>query len=90
MSYAVVVRVSLPDVQPEYGMPMLINEIVPRAKALPGFQKGTWCSKEDEGVGFIVFDTVENALSAREAVKPPPAGPTLRSIDVYEVNAEAC
>jgi hypothetical protein len=25
----------------------------------------------------------------REAVKPPPAGPTLRSIDVYEVNAEA-
>jgi len=90
MSHAVVLQVNLSDL-PQGEQDQMLNEIVvPNAKAQSGFQKGIWMRTTDNaGLGVIVFDTEKNAQGAMSALKPPPGGPDLPSITVYEVGAEA-
>jgi hypothetical protein len=53
---------------------------------------GVWMRKVSsprEGVGVVVFATEQQAKDASEALRPPPGGPEVRSVDVYEVGAVA-
>ena len=90
MSHAVVLQVKLQETSPEEGMKMLNELVIPTAKALSGFQKGTWMrSVDNTGVGIVVFDTAEDATAAQASLNPPPGGPTLISSTMYEIAAEA-
>jgi hypothetical protein len=90
MAHAVILHVDLPPMDPEDGMRMLNEQVIPAATSLQGFQKGTWIDTSDsKGMAVIVFDTEENAEAGKAAIQPPPGGPTVISIDVYPVVAEA-
>ena len=89
MSHAVVMKVVLGEGDQEEATEMLRQLVVPQAKAQAGFEHGTWMRLGTQGMGVVVFDTPEHAQAASEALKPPPGGPELVSVDVYEVGAEA-
>jgi hypothetical protein len=90
LPYAVVMQVTLADGgESEDGRRMLAEQVVPHAKSQAGFQRGTWMNEGTKGVGVVVFDTMEHAEAAKDALKPPPGGPELVSSAVYEVGAEA-
>ncbi len=85
MAYAIVMQVNLVG-DPEEGMKLLDEVVVPLAKAQPGFQRGTWMHNEAMlGTGVIVFDTEEHASGAVEALQPPPGGPTVVNCAVFEI-----
>jgi hypothetical protein len=74
----------------------LLNElVVPRAKSLVGFRRGTWLRSLDgtQGRGVLLFESEQTARAAADEIRsqgPPPDAPvTPRSIAVYEVLAEA-
>ena len=89
--HAVVMQVDLVGASREEGMRMLHELVIPHVKAQPGFVRASWINKPNttDGMAIMVFETEDHAAGALEALKPPPGGPTLRSIDVYEVMAEA-
>jgi hypothetical protein len=92
MPYAVKFEVTLPESTPEEAQKMLDEGIVPTAKAQAGFVSGLWMRKlssPNEGVGVVVFETEQQAKDGSQALRPPPAGPAVRSVDVYEVGAVA-
>ena len=90
MAHALVLQVRLADGgESEEGLRMLREQVVPQAKAQPGFQKGTWMNDGANGMGVVVFDSQENAEAASESLKPPPGGPELLSSVIYRVGAEA-
>jgi len=89
--HAVVLQVDLVGASQEEGIRMLHELVIPHVKAQPGFVRGAWLNKKNttDGMAVIAFETEDQAAGALEALKPPSGGPTLRSIDVYEVMAEA-
>lgn len=91
MAHAVVMQVKLDqDVSPDEGQRMLEEVVMPLAKSQAGFENGTWLHDgKGNGMGVIVFATAENAESAQAALKPPPGGPELVSIEHYEVGGQA-
>jgi hypothetical protein len=90
VSHAVVLHVDLPPASEEEGMRMLNEFVIPAATSQQGFQKGLWIDLEDyKGMAVVVFDTEANAEAAKAAVAPPPDGPTVISIGVHRVVAEA-
>lgn len=90
MAHAVVMRVKLPNsAEPGEGLRMLREQVVPHAKSQPGFQSGKWMNAGGNGLGVVVFDSEQNAEAAKDLLKPPPGGPELVSVDVYEVGVEA-
>lgn len=90
MAFAVVMRVKLPEGDgPEEGLRMLREQVVPHARSQAGFQSGKWMNHHGDGLGIVVFDSEEHAAAAKDMLKPPPGGPELVSVDVYEVGAEA-
>ena len=93
MAHAVVMRVKFREGgTPEDGQRMLEEVVIPMAKSQTGFNNGTWLHDgKGNGMGVIVFETAENAESARDALKPPPGGPgpELVSSDLYEVGGQA-
>jgi hypothetical protein len=90
MAHALVLQVKLPDSgESEEGLRMLREQVVPQAKAQPGFQRGTWMNDGANGIGVVVFDTQEHAEAASHVLKPPSGGPELLSSTVYSVGAEA-
>jgi len=92
MPFAVKFEVTLPESTPEEAQKMLDEGIVPRAKAQPGFMNGVWMRKVSssrEGVGVVVFGSEQQARDASEALRPPPGGPDVRGVDIYEVGAIA-
>ena len=85
MAHAVVMQVNLVGDQAT-AVKMLDEVVVPAAKALAGFQGGTWMHNEaNVGTGVIMFDTAEHATAAMDALKPPPGGPTIINVAVFEV-----
>jgi hypothetical protein len=90
VAHAVVLRVNLVG-DAATGMKMLDEHVIPAAKALPGFQRGTWMHQVETmtGTAVVVFDTEGNAASAAPALQPPPGGPTVVSCEVFEVTREA-
>jgi len=74
----------------------LLNEfVVPTAKGLAGFKRGTWLRSLDGtlGRGLLLFESEETARAAVEQIQsqgPPPGAPvTPRYVAAYEVLAEA-
>lgn len=89
MAHAVVMQVNLVGDAVE-GTKMLDEVVIPRAKAQPGFQRGTWMHSDARtGTGVIVFDTEEHASAAMGALQPPPGGPTVINCAVFEIAREA-
>jgi hypothetical protein len=90
--HAVVVRVSIGDLErAEKG---LREEVIPRAKATPGFVAGYWTRSEDGHAGLSMV-IVESEEAAREAAARIQSGPTLpetvtlENVEVREVVASA-
>jgi hypothetical protein len=92
MAFAVKFEVTLSEGTPEEDQKMLEEGVVPMAKAQAGFINGVWMRKvssPSDGVGVVVFETEQQAKDASEALRPPPGGPEVRSVDLYEVGAVA-
>ena len=90
MTHAVLIQVTLdPNSDIEHRHAILNDYVIPAAKALPGFQKGTWMN---DGVGtgtcVVVFDTEDHAKSAVTALTPG-AGPAVISSAVCKLEIEA-
>ena len=73
---------------------LLQEYTIPMAKSLEGFVRGVWLRSEDgsNGRGVILLDSEEHARAAVARIQqgPPPGAPvSLRSVDVFEVMAEA-
>ncbi len=90
MAHAVVISVTIdPDSDREHRHSILHEFVLPGARGLPGFEKGTWMNDgAGTGVCMVVFDTAQHA---REAVDPltPVGGPPIIACGVYEVEVEA-
>jgi hypothetical protein len=71
----------------------LRDEIVPRAKQVPGFVKGYWAISGDhtQGSSLLVFDSKSNADNAAKMATegPMPPGVTMASNEVREIVADA-
>jgi hypothetical protein len=90
--HAFVVRVTVNDEQA--GRKMLAEEVVPRASGAPGFVAGYWTRSADDqnGVSMIVFETEDQANTAKEMIQQGPPNPdavTLEDVEVREVVASA-
>lgn len=59
------------------------------ARARPGPFRVRDSATRHEGVGVAVFATEQQAKDASEALRPPPGGPEVRGVDIYEVGAVA-
>ena len=69
---------------------MLEEVVIPLARSQAGFENGTWLHDgKGNGMGVIVFATAEHAESAQSALRPPPGGPELVSIELHEVGGQA-
>jgi hypothetical protein len=90
MTHAVVIQVKIdPDSDIEHRHSILTDFVIPEARALPGYQKGTWMN-DGAGTGtcVVAFDTEDNAKSALSPLTPA-VGPPVISSGVYEVEIEA-
>lgn len=90
--HAIVVMVEIDPSQAELAEKLLNEVTVPMVKGQPGFVRGTWARSADgtQGRSLIVFDTEEHANAVVPQVKPPEGSPvTVKSVEVYEVLAEA-
>jgi heme-degrading monooxygenase HmoA len=57
----------------------LREQVVPSAKAAPGFVAGYWLDREnDRGMAVVMFDSQENAQAWVDAPVPPGAAPVTR------------
>jgi hypothetical protein len=91
--YGIVVTVDIQGTREE-AEKLLQEFTIPSAKSLEGFVRGVWLRSDDgsNGRGVVLLDTEAHARAAVERVRqgPPPGAPvTLRSVDVFEVMAEA-
>jgi len=90
MAFSVVLQVTFDGQSRESGSKMLTELVIPHAKSQPGYVRSEWLNREDvDGIGVVTFDTEDNAKAASKVLGPPPGGPTLKSVDVFEVWAEA-
>jgi hypothetical protein len=92
--HALIVTVDIDSKRADDALRLLHEFTVPSAKSHPGFVRGTWMRAADSthGRGVVVFDNEEHASAAAAAVEqgPPPGAPvTFRSVEIFEVLAEA-
>jgi hypothetical protein len=90
MAHAVLIQVKVdPSSDIEHRHSILNSFVVPEAKALPGFQKGTWMNN-GAGIGTCVlaFDSEVNAQSA-VAPMTREGGPQVLNVGIYEIEIEA-
>jgi hypothetical protein len=90
--HAVVVRVTVND--EDAGRRMLVDEVVPRVSAAPGFVAGYWTrtGNDDSGLSMIMFETEDQADMAKEMIQQGPPNPdavTVEEVEVREVVASA-
>jgi heme-degrading monooxygenase HmoA len=87
--HAVVFRVTLSD-DDAAALEELREQVVPRVSQAPGFVTGYWVrlEGEKEGTSVVVFDSEDDARSAKDQFQPP-EGVTLQSSEVGEVVANA-
>jgi len=93
MPFAAVTFVSLQGRDTAGAVSLLNDVLIPRVKALPGFQAARFLRSVDgsSGVGSVIFDTERNArdgLDAMTAARPAGAPPVERTA-IYEIVAEA-
>lgn len=92
MRQAVVMHVRFTEgLSDEDSVTMLNDVVIPRAKALAGFDNGTWVhDSKGHGMAVVVFDTMENAAAAQDVLKPPAGvGPELISSELFVVGGQA-
>jgi hypothetical protein len=93
MSYAAVTIVKLEGRGAAEGVKMLNEVLLPRLKALPGFQTARFLRSLDgtTGVGAVTFDTEGNAKAALDVMTTdrPAEAPPVESTAMYEVVLEA-
>ena len=92
--HAMLVTVDIDAAQADESVKVLHEFTVPAAKSQEGFVRGVWFRSSDqtEGRGLVLFDTEEHARAAASLARqgPPAGGPvTIRSVETYEVMAEA-
>jgi hypothetical protein len=92
MPFAAVTIVKLQGRDPAEGQKLLSEVLVPRVKALPGFQIARFMRSQDgmTGVGAVTFDTESNAKAGLDAMTTdrPAEAPTVESSAIYEVILE--
>ena len=93
--WAVVVTVDVPkDLTAADARAAIERELVPRAPTMPGFVRGIWMMRDGGGSG-IGFHQVQDEAQARAVAEritvggDGGAGATVRTVEVYEVLAEA-
>lgn len=79
---------------PEAGVKYLRENIVPGVSKAPGFQAGYWLRplEDAKGTSLVLFDTVDNAEAASQALSvgsSPAPGVTVVRREVREVAASA-
>ncbi len=79
---------------PEAGVRYLRENIVPGVSKAPGFQAGYWLRplEDAKGTSLVLFDTVDNAEAASQALSvgsSPAPGVTVVRREVHEVAASA-
>jgi hypothetical protein len=91
MPFAAVVTVKI-EGDPAVGQKALEEVLVPRVKALPGFQRARFMRTLDgtTGVGAVTFDTEANAKAGLEnlTTNRPPEAPAVQNTALYEVFLE--
>jgi hypothetical protein len=93
--HGVIVEVKVDTSQQEQARTMLHDVVVPTAKALPGFSRGTWLRQldGDRGISVLLFESDDAARGAEAEIRSqgPPAGTpvTMESVGAYEVVEQA-
>lgn len=92
MTFAAVTYVDLEGRDPAQGLQLLNDMLVPRLKAVPGFQSARFLRSQDEktGIGSAICDSqrhAEECLSAM-TVERPAGAPMVTSSGIYEVVLE--
>lgn len=87
--HAVFVRSTIND--PEQGLNILRERVVPSVSREPGFVAGYWVRLEgNQGTSMLVFDSEHAARSMAAQIAGPPTGAvTINSVEVGEVAAHA-
>lgn len=86
--HALVVRVTIDDL--EAARQELLDETIPRVSQAPGFISGYWSSKDNTGMGHVVFDSEEAAEAAREQIQSqPPAQVKIQDAEIRVVEGHA-
>jgi hypothetical protein len=93
-THAIVVRVTFKPGLVDASTEILHNQVVPSAKATPGFIAGYWLHDEgrEHGTSVELFDTRANAqasLDQRNIEMPDEAPLTIDSVEVMEIAASA-
>jgi hypothetical protein len=93
--FGVIIEVRVDPKREEEARRMVHDFVVPKAKALPGFQGGHWLRALEGDVlrEVFTFDSEDNARATASRVRsegPPPGAPvTLHSVEAYELIAHA-
>ena len=93
MANALVTHVTLEGRDIAAAEQFLNDQVIPIVKQLPGFQRGVWLRSEDgsTGMGIVVFDSAENAESARQGMETmrPADAPPITGAEIYVVTGVA-
>jgi quinol monooxygenase YgiN len=93
-THAIVVRVTFKPGMVDAASEILHSQVVPSAKATPGFVAGYWLHSEerDHGTSVELFDSQANAqasLDQRSVEMPDEAPLTIDSVEIMEIAASA-
>jgi len=91
MPYMLVTTVEFADDDTNASRGFLSDQLIPIAKALPGFQSGTWTRAGRKGLGAVIFDTEANAQAGVATLQErrPADAPSITSNEIYEVMGQA-
>jgi heme-degrading monooxygenase HmoA len=89
---AVLIELDVAGVDPEAGLRGIREQLVPAISAMPGFQRGTWLTGNEQGLGLslTLWETDEQANAFAERFRPgaaPQAGAAVRRCEVRDVAA---
>jgi hypothetical protein len=92
--HAVLTEVDVSGVNPDQGLKVLRDQIIPAITSLPGFRSGTWLTGNAAGLGLslTVWDTKAQAEVMARNFGPgssPQAGASVRRCETREVAATA-
>jgi hypothetical protein len=92
MPFAAVTRVKLEGRDVAEDQKFLNEMLIPRLKALTGFQSARFMRSQDgtTGAGAVIFDTESNARAALDAMmtERPADAPPIENTAIYEVVLE--
>jgi hypothetical protein len=92
MTFAAVTYVDLEGRDPAQGLRLLNEALVPRMKAMAGFQSARFMRSQDgqTGIGTVICDSSGHAQECLEAMtaERPAEAPPVTSAAIYEVVLE--